>query len=460
MMVIMVARCTKRRREDSTSFTSFLSSSPYHRIIFGLGLSDLLQSLSLALGPFASPRNGTQVNWSIGNNHTCTADGLIFTLSSISSPLYAFFLSFFCLCKVNWNMTNATFSRKFECKLHGFNMFINIAIGLSGLVTKSFNPHGPTSGGNLCALANVPTGCNLKPEIYGECDANIRKYSTILFTMSHVLVNLICLVGIIICMSMVCWRVLITTRILCPEIRPENITDIDNRQVTPQGPRRRSNSAASIFTIHQQQQQHKMELFIQAGLYVLSFIFTNIVPWIGYVYWNILKREFGEGITLVGASFFPLGGFFNILVHTRPKIICFRRKQPQYSWIRAFILVVKSGGVVPVVVASVEHEMNVSSEEAWADFRSIRTPPHANSSVLNAASSSCGINTFGEYDEESDQITSDRKYYGGIFPLVSQRGIITIIGSKSIMENEFLDLDDNELAQQSTTSSEEGSRRE
>jgi hypothetical protein len=111
--------------------------------------------------------------------------------------------------------------------------------------------------------------------------------------------------------------------------------------------------------------------------------------------------------------------------------------------------------VVPVVVASDEHEMNVSSEEAWADFRSIRTPPHANSSsVLNAASSSCGINTFAGYDEESGQITRDRKYYGGIFPLVSQRGIITI-GGKSIMESEFIDLDDSELAQQSTNSEEE-----
>ena len=47
------------------------------------------------------------------------------------------------------------------------------------------------------------------------------------------------------------------------------------------------------------------------------------------------------------AIFAPLGGFFNILVYTRPKVSTLRRRRPEYWWFQAFWMVVKVGGEVP-----------------------------------------------------------------------------------------------------------------
>lgn len=48
---------------------------------------------------------------------------------------------------------------------------------------------------------------------------------------------------------------------------------------------------------------------------------------------------------------YPIGGMFNILVYTRPKVLSLRRRRHAgYSWFKAFVMVVRAGGVVPMVV--------------------------------------------------------------------------------------------------------------
>ncbi len=97
LMTIMIARSknSSRSRQEVVDATRvdnarmknacILSSSPYHRIIFGMSLSDTLSSLALTLGPFAVPLNTPQAIWGIGNHHTCTVDGLMLTLGAVST---------------------------------------------------------------------------------------------------------------------------------------------------------------------------------------------------------------------------------------------------------------------------------------------------------------------------------------------------------------------------------------
>ena len=49
----------------------------------------------------------------------------------------------------------------------------------------------------------------------------------------------------------------------------------------------------------------------------------------------------------ISAAVYPLMGFFNILIYTRPKVKTFRNTFTELSWLRSFILVVKAGGEVP-----------------------------------------------------------------------------------------------------------------
>jgi hypothetical protein len=67
------------------------------------------------------------------------------------------------------------------------------------------------------------------------------------------------------------------------------------------------------------------------------------------------KQEPGSVFILLTSIVYPLGGLFNILVYTRPKVLSHRRNNPEDSWFRAFILVVRAGGVVPAAV-DVENE--------------------------------------------------------------------------------------------------------
>jgi hypothetical protein len=70
------------------------------------------------------------------------------------------------------------------------------------------------------------------------------------------------------------------------------------------------------------------------------------------------KQEPGSVFILLTSIVYPLGGLFNILVYTRPKVLSHRRNNPEDSWFRAFILIVRAGGVVPAAV-DVENENEV-----------------------------------------------------------------------------------------------------
>jgi len=437
MITMLVARTqssTTVRQGGGTTLT--LLSSPYHRIIFGITLSDWSQSLSLLIGPFVPPASVPQAFWAVGNQFTCTSNGLLFTLGVTCTPMYAFFLCFFCLCKVKWSMTNEIFAKKFEWKIHIFICLFNIVISTAALASKSYNTH--SASGSVCALANTPTGCKQHPEIYGQCDATIEKYSFLLTIVSHMLVNFFCLVGIITCMTKVYWHVLAATRSL-PETKMQvNVTD-GNINATPAQAANDSEESTSAL-IHSTKQQFKVEMLAQAALYMLGFFLTNILTWVTALRFVFVTKQFGTTFTLLMSLFFPLGGIFNILIYTRPKVVIFRRNNPHISRIRAFILVVKSGSVVPMVptevaerISEADQEQDVDrSSEVWNSFRSISTPQPSLGDGLSGATMVSG----NDQDEEDDQ----RKYYGHVTGI--QKGKTTEVGGsvdisgKMLSENE------------------------
>ena len=196
-----------RTRRNRTTTTIGLMSSPYHRIIFGISISDILQSFAILTGPFAAPADVPQALWGAGNNFTCAMNGVMTIIGSRCTAMYTFFLCYFCLCKVKKNMTDDTFSRKIEWKLHKFIIAFCFTVVVAALVTKTLNS---SMHGNFCNNSAVPTGCRQSPDIYGECDETIARNTTILVFVNF-LASLLCLVGIIICMAKICWHVMITT---------------------------------------------------------------------------------------------------------------------------------------------------------------------------------------------------------------------------------------------------------
>ena len=60
-------------------------------------------------------------------------------------------------------------------------------------------------------------------------------------------------------------------------------------------------------------------IVVQANLYVLAFFATYIFAWISQFSLAVLKKDSSEDnvFVLLASIFFPLGGFYNILVYTR-----------------------------------------------------------------------------------------------------------------------------------------------
>jgi hypothetical protein len=120
-------------------------STPYRRIIFGLSISDIIQSISVILGPFLVPNDevndstAAESSWAIGNVHTCDFQGFIQTFGAAATCMYTLFLCLYYYCKLKRNMNDATFTKKIEKKMHCLIVLFNLAVCLSALATKTFN---------------------------------------------------------------------------------------------------------------------------------------------------------------------------------------------------------------------------------------------------------------------------------------------------------------------------------
>jgi len=205
IVAIMVARSRIKASDGSVSRS--LIHSPYHRIVFGLCISNLLLSLSLLTGPLSTPKSVPQAFWSIGSDLTCKMNGIGVNLGVISTPLYTLFVAYYCLCKVKSSMTDAEFSSRIEWKLHTLIVIANLAACFAVLFTKSLNSN---ASGSFCTIAAVPAGCRQRPQIFGECEEPVAKYSAILNFVIFIGMSLSCLTGITICMMKICWYAMVT----------------------------------------------------------------------------------------------------------------------------------------------------------------------------------------------------------------------------------------------------------
>jgi hypothetical protein len=96
---------------------------------------------------------------------------------------------------------------------------------------------------------------------------------------------------------------------------------------------------------------YRREMLIQALSFIAIFVVIYTLPFaVGIM--NILKIKPSPIFMTALSGIYPLGGLFNILVHTRPNIAALRRRDGyQGSWPRAFLQVLLAGGDIPEVAS-------------------------------------------------------------------------------------------------------------
>lgn len=93
------------------------------------------------------------------------------------------------------------------------------------------------------------------------------------------------------------------------------------------------------------------ETLQQAILYLALYVATYVCPIISLYYFRAGKNT-PYVLAIFTNTLYPLSGLLTMLVYTRTKVATLRRRHKGYSWMRAFLAVVKGGGDIPAHLKS------------------------------------------------------------------------------------------------------------
>jgi len=112
---------------------------------------------------------------------------------------------------------------------------------------------------------------------------------------------------------------------------------------------------------------YRREIIIQAYCFVVAYFVTFICRWIIYIH-LLSKAQPSIWFIRISSVVYPLGGFFNVIVYTRPKVVAYRILHPEITWFESFWLVLKGGNDLPKEVSEYQHMAAINNIIAF-------TPP-------------------------------------------------------------------------------------
>ena len=340
--------------------------SPFRRLIFGISISDIIQSSSLIIAPFAIPASDISP-FGVGSQGTCSAQGFVVDVTGHTLPVYACAISYFYCCKLHRNMSNKEFSRRREWLAHFSGLTFGLIVGTIAIATESMNPY---ITGTFCSYATSPRDCHRHPELYGpgECKGGNTVFA---LEMTFVILVVVCQVCIIRNVTLILLQMVdrdrrygvatrhsLVSRTALSANEPTDLAnpnDGESGETGPSGPQDSNNrhDGSNQVRSDSPQEDRSDELLAsirktmrtQALLYVGAFFVTYSMLW-SYVLIFMLGSIPPPLLLVLAELFGSLGGLFNLLVFTRPSVWVLRRRY-SYSWPEALVLVVKAGGTIP-----------------------------------------------------------------------------------------------------------------
>ncbi|GFH50312.1 hypothetical protein CTEN210_06788 [Chaetoceros tenuissimus] len=157
------------------------NKSPYSRIIFGMGIADIMQSLGILISPFVSPARDAL--WGLEpSTQACEAVGLFLGTGFIALPLYTLFLIYYFLQRVKYKVKPEDFSKqKSETIVHTLIWAFPFLAHIYALAKKEINS---SRYGSICMIVPSPFGCWLND----SCERGENARMTLLFSFNIPLV--------------------------------------------------------------------------------------------------------------------------------------------------------------------------------------------------------------------------------------------------------------------------------
>ena len=132
-------------------------STVYHRIMFGMSISNIIGSTAMALSTLLMPKSWPPEeyppevvigfkNWNtppgmrLGNIHTCEMQGFMWLFGTVAMFSYNANLCVYYACSIALKMKDKTIRRKVEPFFHVIAMLVALGVSIQPLIMKSYNP--------------------------------------------------------------------------------------------------------------------------------------------------------------------------------------------------------------------------------------------------------------------------------------------------------------------------------
>ncbi|CAB9496464.1 expressed unknown protein [Seminavis robusta] len=324
-----------------------------HRILFGMSVADCLTSACFLLMPYLIP-SYIGLPGAVGSHASCSAIGFFFLASNKMGCIYNAFLSMYYYLVVvrNWREHDFRNRPQLEIVCHTCAIVTIVAIETTAVATQSINPS-PMQN-NLCIYAVSPWGCNNDND---ECSRSNRTTLTIFLAISGVLYVSFSVAGF--ACTVLVWLHVRTTLKRSGQYRFENSirppaeesSTILHRMssVANDTLRRISMTASSTASSEDPNDAKIRQVAMQAILYSLVCFQTIIWPLIVVTISSALTDADMEEVKLTPGFYvlkvmfwicYPLQGFLNFFVFTRPKVKRWREVEPNKSCLWIFRQVV------------------------------------------------------------------------------------------------------------------------
>lgn len=319
--------------------------SPYSRIIFGLSIGDIIQSLNVFLGSFAAPRGTPDSLMALGNTQTCDASGYLTVFSVLLTIFYLLFLIYFFMRRVTYRVTPQKFAKGEEKYLHIFIWILAFTLPAIAVARKEFNAG---KFGLICMFASYPFGCGQGDpgdEGYVECTRGQEAPRTARFFGVVLGCCLLCLFSLLASITCHVYSIERDLTISTSQIKSTNA--VANARLDSSS----LNNVNEADALNDSDTPDKKESLTRSSvrqslLYILSFVITFTVPAILLANSVIIDTKF-RLVLWFNSLLLPTYGIFLILIYTRPKVKVLAEMFPEASWFLCFSTVITSGGEVP-----------------------------------------------------------------------------------------------------------------
>jgi hypothetical protein len=344
-------------------------STTFHRLLFGLCISDIMSSLSWALSSSMVPRDMDYLVWNAkGNIALCNAQGIFMHIGVTGSFLYNFSLCFYYLAIVRYSKKDTYIKNKLEPWFHGTAILFSIAGGVAMLANGSFS----AGNGPLCAcVAYDPPHCigyrtgDIPEGFTIPCGQGGSFTNTTLRNIFFAGPLILTPIVIIVTMTLMYTAVLKTEKksqkyaFNRGTIRmPHHVEEQNSNRSGETNPSLWSRIKKQMKCLHSQlsntsrsrrRVNSKSRLVRQRALVYSLAYFATYTFFIVMNSMTMVNSKVPFALNLLSTIFVPLHGFFNFLVYIYqfiyPKVLKAKTsKKNKLSWGQAFMTALTSGG--------------------------------------------------------------------------------------------------------------------